>query len=96
MGQLGDGTDEDSSEPVAVVGDHTFTQLSAGRYFTCGLDEDGAAWCWGDNASGELGNGATGAGGPDENQGTSRLLRSAPGPHGCWARRQMVCFQRLK
>ena len=64
MGQLGDGTNEDSSSPVAVAGGHTFTTLSAGRYFTCGLDEEGAAWCWGANSLGQLGNGREDDGDP--------------------------------
>jgi alpha-tubulin suppressor-like RCC1 family protein len=39
----------------------TFSSLSAGGYSTCGLDGDGVAYCWGDNASGQIGNGGGGA-----------------------------------
>lgn len=69
-GELGDGTmtgpqqcgsDPCSTAPVAVVGGLTFVSVSAGKggYHTCGLTTGGAAYCWGDNLMGELGNGTT-------------------------------------
>jgi alpha-tubulin suppressor-like RCC1 family protein len=48
-GQLGDSTPNDSQTPVAVAGGLTFTQLTAGAFFTCGLTGAGAAYCWGAN-----------------------------------------------
>ncbi|MGH7568728.1 MAG: Ig-like domain-containing protein [Gemmatimonadales bacterium] len=42
---------------LAVGGGLTFTALSAGGSHTCGLATGGAAYCWGANAEGELGNG---------------------------------------
>ena len=57
-GQLGDGTPQNSSVPVAVYGGLTFTSISAGWYHTCGLTSGGQAYCWG--ASG-LGVGDTAA-----------------------------------
>jgi len=44
---------------VKVSGGLTFRTLSAGSYFTCGVATDGATYCWGENAMGELGNGST-------------------------------------
>jgi alpha-tubulin suppressor-like RCC1 family protein len=62
-GQLGNSTTAcpcaDSDVPVLVQSGLTFTQISAGTNFACGLTSGGAAYCWGDNTSGELGNGGT-------------------------------------
>ncbi len=43
----------------AVAGGHTFTSLTARGYHTCGLDDAGKAWCWGDGYGGVLGDGDT-------------------------------------
>ncbi len=62
-GQLGDGTTTDRLTPAAVAGDLTFVQVSAagagGGNHTCGVTTDGAAYCWGPNDDGELGDGTT-------------------------------------
>ncbi len=60
VGQRGDGTvgylDPFKAQRVtAVAGTLTFASLSAGETHTCGLTPLGSAWCWGDNASGQLG-----------------------------------------
>ena len=63
-GALGDGTNIDSFLPLAVPGGLAFTQLTAGGYFeaghTCGLTNAGAAYCWGDNDIGAVGDGTMG------------------------------------
>jgi alpha-tubulin suppressor-like RCC1 family protein len=52
---LGTGNSNSSAVPVPVTGNHTFTALAVGYQHTCALDAAGAAWCWGRNAEGELG-----------------------------------------
>jgi alpha-tubulin suppressor-like RCC1 family protein len=43
--------------PFPVNGGLSFTQLAGGGAHTCGLTTDGAAWCWGSNTRGQLGDG---------------------------------------
>lgn len=61
FGQLGNGDvgDQFGNEPrpVAVASNATFSALSTGLYHTCGLTTAGQAYCWGQGAEGELGNG---------------------------------------
>lgn len=56
---VGAGPVPDQPTPIAVTGGLTFTQLSAGVTHTCGLTQTGAAYCWGRNTRGELGDGST-------------------------------------
>jgi alpha-tubulin suppressor-like RCC1 family protein/uncharacterized protein YjdB len=59
-GQIGNGSTAPSqSTPVAVAGGHSFAALAAGTDHTCGLLSNGAAYCWGSNQSGQLGDGST-------------------------------------
>lgn len=61
QGRLGDGTTTDQHQPVAVSGELEllFTSVSAGGSHTCGVTTTGAAYCWGSNADGRLGDGTT-------------------------------------
>ena len=58
-GGLGHGTNTDSNVPVAVSGGHTFASVSTGEgyNYSCGVTTAGAAYCWGRNGNGELGDG---------------------------------------
>ncbi len=62
-GQLGDGAGGDDTSganreaPVPVAGGTAFARVFAGAAHTCALTADGAAWCWGENAAGQLGDG---------------------------------------
>jgi alpha-tubulin suppressor-like RCC1 family protein len=58
-GQAGQGnTTTPVLAPVAVTGGLTFTTITAGSDFVCGLVASGAAYCWGDDTNGQLGNGS--------------------------------------
>ena len=62
FGQLGDGAATSPwyrPSPAPVAGGLRFTTLSAGVWHTCGVTTDGAAYCWGDNFFGQLGDGTT-------------------------------------
>ncbi|WP_350356638.1 T9SS type A sorting domain-containing protein [Hymenobacter canadensis] len=65
-GQLGNGsTAAQSSTPVVVVTPSTaltgttWKQVAAGTFHTVALRSDGTLWAWGDNSSGQLGDGST-------------------------------------
>ncbi len=63
-GQLGHGDTANSNIPVAVAAPSdglalTFSSISAGGGHTCGVTSSGAAYCWGNGNSGQLGHGET-------------------------------------
>ena len=58
-GQIGDGTNENSSTPVAVSGITDAAAITAGGDHTCALLAGGGIDSWGENRVGELGNGKT-------------------------------------
>ena len=45
--------------PVAVSGGLTFQSVTAGNVHNCGVTTTGAAYCWGSNFAGQLGDGTT-------------------------------------
>ncbi|WP_174590684.1 RCC1 domain-containing protein [Methanocella conradii] len=54
-GELGDGTNENSLEPVQVAGLTGVKAISAGKGFSLALKGDGSVWAWGSNTYGQLG-----------------------------------------
>ena len=63
-GQLGNNSTAKSLMPVAVttsgvLSGQTLTQITAGYAHTCVVSSAGAAYCWGANGNGQLGNSST-------------------------------------
>ncbi len=60
-GELGNNstTNSNSNVPVAVLGGLTFSSLGLGTNHSCGLTLAGAAYCWGYNSNGQLGDNTT-------------------------------------
>jgi Regulator of chromosome condensation (RCC1) repeat len=60
-GQLGTGgvtgTYDPHPTPTAVAGGLQFATIETGMNETCGLTVGGLAYCWGDNNSGQIGDG---------------------------------------
>ncbi len=65
LGRLGNNDVVDQSAPVAVdlsaaaSAGQTVRSLAVGGYHSCIVMSDDKVWCWGQNNSGELGNGTT-------------------------------------
>jgi alpha-tubulin suppressor-like RCC1 family protein len=63
-GQVGDGTSgagTNRGSPVAVSGVTNAVAVAGGSAHTCALLGDGTIRCWGDNSSGDFGDGTTGS-----------------------------------
>jgi alpha-tubulin suppressor-like RCC1 family protein len=61
-GQLGNnraGTSYEEHSAVSVEGTpEGWRQVTGGYFYTCAIQEDDSAWCWGKNDYGQLGNGS--------------------------------------
>lgn len=58
-GQVGDGTEDDATEPTSVASDEEYGAVDGGSFHTCASTAAGNAYCWGENGSGQLGDGST-------------------------------------
>ncbi len=57
LGQAACGTDQ--VVPTPIDGSYTFTSIDGGSHHFCGIRADKSAVCWGQNTSGQLGQGST-------------------------------------
>ena len=73
-GQLGSGTPEaepDTAEPTSVAGIAGAAAIATSENHTCAVMENGAVRCWGNNSSGQLGNGRSGINRDDRSENTA-------------------------
>jgi alpha-tubulin suppressor-like RCC1 family protein len=90
-GQLGDGTQTDSSTPVESLSlgrGRYAVSLAAGDEHTCAILDNGSVKCWGDNSYGQLGDGSyTSSGSPrlvsNLSQGRTAVSIQAGATHTC-------------
>jgi alpha-tubulin suppressor-like RCC1 family protein len=60
QGQLGSGAvSAMSTTPLLVTGGRSFSTLTTGGFHSCGATASGAAYCWGNNDVGQLGDSST-------------------------------------
>ncbi len=57
-GKLGDGSTNDRTTPVAVIGGHRFRDATTGWDHSCGVTTANEAYCWGSNTDGQVGDGS--------------------------------------
>lgn len=87
-GQLGDNSITNRRSPITVAGlPQLATRIALGSSHSCAILQDKSVWCWGNNASGQLGdNKASGPNSPSpvQAQGISTAIAVAAGNfHSC-------------
>ena len=73
-GQLGSGeagAELDTAEPTSVAGIAGAAAIATSENHTCAVLEDGTVICWGNNSSGQLGNGRSGTNRDDRSANTA-------------------------
>jgi alpha-tubulin suppressor-like RCC1 family protein len=60
LGQLGNGSNTNTSVPTLVGGGLVFSSITAGTAHTCGLTTAGTVHCWGNKSKGQTGTGSSG------------------------------------
>jgi len=82
QGQIGDGTFTTPAGPVFVsagsVSGTAWTNITAGQTNSCGIRDDGTAWCWGLGSYGAIGNSS------NANQGSPALVNAAGTTGTAW------------
>ena len=82
-GQLGDGTNETSADPVQVSGGgHEWVAIAAGPEHTVALKSDGTLWAWGYNLQGQLGDGTVRRTSNTPVQDIQKTITGLPSPRG--------------
>lgn len=61
LGEVGDNTQRDRSQPTRIGGTAQWSKVSAGDFHTCAIQTDGQLYCWGYDYYGELGGGTPAA-----------------------------------
>ncbi len=87
-GQLGDGTCNNSLEPVEVQGLDNVGAIAAGKDHSLALKNDGTVWAWGYNSYGQLGEGSlnfTGSAVPLQVRGLTDIKAISTGGSHCLA-----------
>ena len=59
LGQLGDGTTNDSHSPIQIGAYTNWVSISAGNIHNLAIRADGTLWAWGYNFNGQVGDGTT-------------------------------------
>jgi alpha-tubulin suppressor-like RCC1 family protein len=95
LGQLGIGAPSEGTNHAAQVPGLTgVTQIASESATTCAVKSDGTAWCWGDGAMGQLGNGTkTTAYAPTQVVGiTDAAQITVSSGHGCLVTKSQVPY----
>ncbi|MGD9732942.1 MAG: DUF1566 domain-containing protein [Desulfamplus sp.] len=92
-GELGNGTETNSSTPVQVIGLTNISAIAAASLHTAALKTDGTVWAWGINGSGQLGNETTTGSTPVKVTGLANVSAIAAGGSGYTGRGHTIALK---